>query len=63
MVNVEFSLQNLSPPSGSLQNRATINFDRGIDNYVELPTRGGPLRLYLHRDGTLRSEADSGGFT
>ena len=63
VANIEFSLQNLSRPSGSLQTRATINFDRAIDNYVELPTRGGPLRLYLHRDGTLRPEADSGGFT
>ena len=60
---VELSLQNLSQPSGSLQTRATINFDRAIDNYAELPTTGGPSRLYLHRDGTLRPEADSGGFT
>ena len=60
---VELSLQNLSQPSGYLRTRATINFDRTIDNYVELPTRGGPFRLYLHRDGTLRSEADPGGFT
>ena len=63
VATVELSLQNLSQPSGSLRTRATINFDRTIDNYVELPTRGGPLKLYLHRDGTLSSEADPGGFT
>jgi hypothetical protein len=63
VATVELSLQNLSQPSGSMRTRATINFDRTIDNYVELPTKGGPLRLYLHRDGTLRSESDPGGFT
>lgn len=63
VASIELSLQNLSQPSDSLQTRATLNFDRAIDNYVELPTRDGPLRLYLHRDGMLGPEADSGGFT
>ncbi len=63
VTTITLSLQNLSRPSGSLQTRATINFNRTIDSYLELPTIDGPLRLYLHRDGTLRTEADPGGFT
>lgn len=63
VTTITLSLQNLSRPSGSLQTRATINFNRTFDNYLELPTIDGPLRLYLHRDGTLRTEADPGGFT
>lgn len=56
-------LRNLSRPSGSFQTRATINFSREFDNYIEVPTNSGLLRLHLHRDGTLQRDADGGGFT
>ena len=56
------SLENLSSPSSGLNTRATINFG-DFDNYIEIPTESGPLRLHLHRDGTLQPEADPKGFT
>lgn len=56
-------LRNLSQSSGSFQTRATINFSREFDNYIEVPTNSGLLRLHLHRDGTLQRDADGGGFT
>ena len=61
--NLVVKLENLSASSGSLNTRATLNFDRGFDNYIEVPTEDGPLKLHLHRDGTLVLEADNGPFT
>ena len=57
------SLRNLSPSEGSFDTRATINFSRDFVNYVEVATESGPLRLHLHRDGSLQLEPDDGGFT
>ncbi|MCI0869682.1 MAG: hypothetical protein J4O08_08195, partial [Chloroflexi bacterium] len=56
-------LRNLSRPAGSTNSRATINFSREFDNYIEIPTSAGRMRLFLHRDGALRTEPDSGAFT
>ncbi len=56
------TLNNLSEPTGTLQSRATINFSRTFRNFVVLSSPDGPFRLYLHRDGTLRSSPDQGGF-
>ena len=57
------SLNNLSSSSGSFESRVTINFSNEFNNYVEVPTESGRLRLHLNRDGTLRLDPDSGGFT
>ena len=57
------NLENLSTPTGSISTRATINFARQFDNYIEIPTSAGTLVLHLHRDGTLRSTPDDGPFT
>lgn len=60
---VTVSLRNLSRSSGGIQSRATINFARGLNNFVVLPTLEGPLTLYLHRTGELGLAPDTGGFT
>ena len=60
---VTVSLRNLSQSTGGIQNRATINFAPGLDNFVVLPTVQGPLTLYLHRTGALGQAPDTGGFT
>ena len=60
---VTVRLRNLSRPSGSTNSRATINFSRDFDNYIEIPTSAERMRLFLHRDGALRTEPDSGAFT
>ena len=57
------SLWNLSDPASDLSSRATINFAEGLNNFVVVPTADGPLTLHLHRDGTLRTTPDNGGFT
>ena len=56
-------IRNLSSSSGSMNSRATINFSRDFDNYVEIPTSAGQMRLHLHRDGALRTGPDNGAFT
>ncbi len=60
---VTVGLRNLSPATGSIQSRATINFAPDFNNFVVIPTEAGPLTLYLHRNGTLESLPDAGGFT
>jgi len=60
---VTVSLRNLSPATGSIQSRATINFAPDFNNFVVLPTEEGPLTLYLHRTGTLDPSPDASGFT
>lgn len=60
---VTVSLRNLSPSTGGIQIRATINFAPGLNNLVALPTSEGPLTLYLHRTGALDLAPDTGGIT
>ena len=57
------SISNLSSPTGDLSTRATINFSDSFENYVDVLTKSGTERFYIHRDGTLRSEPDNGSFT
>ena len=65
-----FSLQ--TPPlrpDGRRQSRGVLNFGKWLidgaqlDNYIEIPTAEGPLRLHLIRDGTLGFEEDGGEYT
>ena len=57
-------------PDGRSQSRGFINFGKWLldgnpqlDNYIDIPTINGPLRLHLNRDGTLRFEEDGGAYT
>jgi hypothetical protein len=57
-------------PDGRSQSRGFINFGKWLldgnpqlDNYIDIPTIDGPLRLHLNRDGTLQFEEDGGAYT
>ena len=57
-------------PDGRSQSRGVINFGKWLldgnpqlDNYIDIPTIDGPLRLHLNRDGTLQFEEDDGAYT
>ena len=54
---------------GRTQPRGVITFgkwiidDSQLENYIDLFTADGPLRLHLHRDGVLRTYQDEGQYT
>ncbi len=57
-------------PDGRSQTRGVINFGKWLldgnpqlENYIDIPTIDGPLRLHLNRDGTLQFEEDGGAYT
>ena len=58
-----------STGDGRTQPRGVLTFGKWIidenqlENYIDIPTTEGPLRLHLHRDGTLRLVEDDGSYT
>jgi hypothetical protein len=55
---------------GRSQSRGVINLGKWLldgnpqmDNYIDVPTIDGPLRLHLNRDGTLQFAEDGGAYT
>ena len=47
-------------PGGSQAQSPAVNLGAGFDNYVIVQALDGPLRLFLHRDGSLRETPDAG---